>query len=75
MNEKNVKFKVNGMHCEGCANKIKTGLVAIDNECKTEIEVASGKVLVSFNSSKTNVAEIKNKITSIGFQVESVELE
>ena len=75
MSEKNVKFKVNGMHCEGCANKIKSGLVTIDNECKAEIEVASGRVLVSFNSNKTNVSEIKNKIMSVGFHVESVELE
>ena len=75
MNEKKVKFKVNGMHCEGCANKIKNGLVSLESECKTDIEVSNGIVNVTFNSNKTNVADIKNKILSVGFQVESVELE
>jgi copper chaperone CopZ len=72
---KNVKMKVNGIHCNGCANKIKNSINSLNVENKTEVEVDTGNVHISFDSNKASVADLKSKITDVGFQIESIEIE
>ena len=72
---KSVNFQVNGMHCEGCASKIKRSVGDLHIEHTLAINVASGKVNIKFNSAETNIAKLKDSITQVGFQVEKVELE
>ncbi|MGZ3788863.1 MAG: heavy-metal-associated domain-containing protein [Bacteriovorax sp.] len=72
---KTVSFKVNGMHCNGCAGKIKNNLGALAILEEAQIDVAAGKVKVVFDAEKSTLSEIKNKIEAAGFTVESVELE
>ena len=72
---KNVKLKVNGIHCNGCANKIKNGITSLDSESHVDVNVSTGEVRVSFDGEKSTLAEIKNIISNVGFSVESVELE
>lgn len=72
---KSVTMQVNGMHCGGCANKIKKSIEELGVEQKTDVDVAGGSVKVQFDGTKTTVAEIKSKIAAVGFQVESVNLE
>lgn len=74
MNKK-ISLKVNGIHCNGCANKIKNSIELLGANSTVNVEIESGKVSVEFNSAKANVGDIKNKITDVGFQVESVEIE
>jgi copper chaperone CopZ len=73
--KKNVKLMVNGIHCNGCANKIKNGLSSLDSESHVDVNVATGEVRVSYNGNKSTLSEIKNIISNVGFSVESVELE
>lgn len=72
---KSVNFKVNGMHCGGCANKIKKGLDELGIEQTNDIKVESGMVNVKFNSEQSSISVLKDSIAKAGFQVESVELE
>lgn len=72
---KSVNFKVNGMHCGGCANKIKKGLDELGIEQTNDIKVESGMVNVKFNSEQSSISVLKDSIVKAGFQVESVELE
>lgn len=72
---KSVNFKVNGMHCGGCANKIKKGIEGLNIESAVDVNVESGKVNIKFNSEQSTMAVLKDTITKAGFQVESVELE
>jgi copper chaperone len=72
---KTVKFQVNGMHCEGCAGKIKRSVGDLHIEHTLSVDVKSGKVNIQFNSAETNIAKLKDSITQVGFQVEKVELE
>jgi copper chaperone len=74
MNDKKVIFKVNGIHCGGCANKIKTQIAAISSGSKTDVDVASGLVTISFPGNEIKVSDLKAKIISTGYEVESVEL-
>ena len=72
---KTVQFKVNGMHCGGCANKIKKSLSESNIEHTVDIDVEKGLVKVSFNSEQGPIATLKESITKVGFQVEKIELQ
>ncbi len=72
---KTVNFKVNGMHCGGCANKIKTAISNMNIEHSLDVDVQTKNVNVKFNSEQANVSKLKEAITSCGFEVESIELE
>ncbi len=72
---KSVNFKVNGMHCGGCANKIKKGVEGLNIENAIDVNVEKGLVNIKFNSEQSTIAVLKDSITKAGFQVESVELE
>ena len=72
---KSVNFKVNGMHCGGCAGKIKKSLEGLNIEHAVDINVDKGMVNVKFNSEESTIATLRDSITNVGFQVESVELE
>lgn len=71
---KNVTFTVNGMHCGGCASKIKNSVneLGIDHEISVELETK--KVNVQFKNEQSTVSQIKEKIIQVGFQVEGIEL-
>lgn len=73
--KKTAKFKVNGIHCNGCARKIIKSLDTLESEHSTDINIDTGDLKIIFDSKKTGISEIKTKITDAGFQVESVELE
>jgi copper chaperone len=72
---KKVNFKVNGMHCGGCAAKIKRSVGDLHIEHTLKIDVDTGVVNIEFDSAETSVSKLKNCITQVGFQVEKVELE
>ena len=72
---KSVNFKVNGMHCGGCASKIKKSVEELNIENAIDVNVEKSLVNIKFNSEQSTIAVLKESITKAGFQVESVELE
>lgn len=72
---KSANFKVNGMHCGGCANKIKKQINELNIENAVEVNVETGNVNIKFNSNQATLAVLKDSIAKAGFQVETVELE
>jgi copper chaperone CopZ len=72
---KTIKLKVNGIHCNGCATKIKNGLNVLNPQIVSEVNIETGDVKVEFNKNEISVNAIKEKIIEVGFQVESIELE
>ncbi len=72
---KSANFKVNGMHCGGCANKIKKQITELNIEHSIDINVEAGRVNIKFNSDNCSLAVLKDNIAKAGFQVENVELE
>jgi copper chaperone CopZ len=72
---KTIKLKVNGIHCNGCATKIKNGLNVLNPQIVSEVNIETGDVKVEFNKNDISVNAIKEKIIEVGFQVESIELE
>lgn len=72
---KSVNIKVNGMHCGGCANKIKKSIESLNIEHTVDINVEAGVVNIKYDSAQSSIAVLKSNIEKVGFQVESVELE
>lgn len=72
---KSVNLKVNGMHCGGCAGKVKKGLESLNIEHTVDVNVEKGNVNIKFNSEQSTIAALKSSIEKAGFQVESIELE
>lgn len=73
--KKIVHLKVNGIHCNGCALKIKKGLDTLNMDHVTDVNIETGEVKIIFDAEKGRLSEIKSKIMEAGFQVESVEFE
>lgn len=72
---KSVTLKVNGIHCNGCASKIKKSIEELGIDQSTEIDISTGEVKVKFDATKASVSDIKSKVVSAGYQVESMSLE
>ena len=74
-NKKIVNFKVNGIHCNGCATKIINSISSLGLDNKVEVDISTGNVKVDFDSEKSKLNEIKSKIIDVGFTIEGIELE
>ena len=64
---KRVKLKIEGMHCESCAELIKDKLESMG--VKAEIDYKTGKAKIEFDESKTNIEKIKETISKVGYSV------
>ena len=62
-------IKVNGMHCEGCENRIKNVLSTIDNIEDVIANHSNGQVEITSNE-KIDLNTVKEKIENLGFEVE-----
>ncbi len=66
---KETKFKVKGMVCEGCENRLKNALLLVDNVKKVEASYKTG--LVSICSEEAlSLSDIEEKINILGFEIE-----
>ena len=63
-----IELDVNGMMCEGCENRIKKAVGALDGVENVSANHESGKVLVTASDNVSEV-DIKEKIEDIGFEV------
>ena len=61
-------FKVEGMHCEGCADNIKTALNKAGGVVKVEVKTADHKVIVTFEKDKITAEKISKMINDAGYK-------
>lgn len=64
-----ISMKVHGMHCGGCAGKVKRAINAIDQSAQIQIDLKSGQVKVQSNCS---AEEIAKTIKTLGYDVSDV---
>lgn len=60
-------FKVDGMHCAGCGDNIKTALAKAGGIYKVEVASADKRVTVSFDKSKITAEKIAKIISEAGY--------
>lgn len=65
----NITLNVTGMKCGGCENSVKTALQALDGVTEVAASHKEKTVTVAFDGDKVGVEQIKQVISSNGFQV------
>ena len=68
MLKKKVVLKVDGMHCNHCANKIKEICNNVSNVLNTKVNIESKEVIISYIK-EINLDDIKSKIDFEGYKV------
>jgi copper chaperone len=61
-------FRVDGMHCEGCSEKVKTALGAKDGIVKVLVTLESKRITVDYDAAKLTVDQIAKMITELGYK-------
>ena len=60
-------FKTTGMTCGSCANRITTALESVQGVAATEVDVAGGWVVVSYDTRDVKPEILAEKINGAGF--------
>ena len=63
-----ITLKVNGMHCEGCENRIKKVISGISGIKEVNADYKTGIVTIK-SEDVINTDEVKEKIEDLGFEV------
>ena len=64
---KTASFKVNGMHCQGCGEKIKTTLAKTTGVHKVEVKQADKRIVVDYDAKKISPEKIAKIISDLGY--------
>ena len=67
---KEIKLKIEGMHCTGCSNRLEKVLNNTDGVEKATVSFEDKKAIITFDESKTNIEKIKEAIEDSGFKGE-----
>lgn len=60
-------IKLNSIVCDNCVDRLNKVIGSIDGVSKVDISLAEKQAVVTFDDSKTNLAQIENAITSSGY--------
>ena len=60
---KTASFHVDGMHCDGCGDKVKAALAKIDGVHKVDVKTADKRVTVDYDAAKISADKISKLIT------------
>ena len=60
-------FRVQGMHCAGCADELKTALVKVDGVVTVDVKLADHRVTVAYDKDKTTPEKIAKLMADLGF--------
>ncbi len=70
---KEVTIKISGMTCASCAANAQKSINKLDGIIEANVNIATNKAKVVFDSKKTSVSDIENAIKDAGFKPESAE--
>jgi Cu+-exporting ATPase len=66
---KQTALKIGGMHCAGCVNSIQYHVSKIDGVKKCEVNLATQKALLEFDSSIVDLSKIETAVKDAGYSV------
>lgn len=67
---KEIKLKIEGMHCKGCSNRLEKVLNNTNGIEKAEVNFEQKEATITYNESQTNIEKIKGTIQDAGFKGE-----
>ncbi|MFB4214087.1 heavy metal translocating P-type ATPase [Shouchella sp. JSM 1781072] len=69
MADKEVYIPIEGMTCAACANRIEKGLTKLDGVHDVNVNFATEKAKVHYNSQETDIKIVEEKINHLGYKV------
>jgi Zn2+/Cd2+-exporting ATPase len=64
-------MQVGGMDCTSCSMKIEGSLEKLAGVAEVSVVVATGRLTISYDSQQVDEAEIKKRVTALGYTVEA----
>lgn len=65
---KKISLKIEGMHCEGCSNRLTRVLKNLDGVNSANVSLENKKADIEYNEDTLNIEEIKEAISDAGFE-------
>ena len=65
---KKISLKIEGMHCEGCSNRLTRVLENLDGVNSANVSLENKKADIEYNEDTLNIEEIKEAISDAGFE-------
>ena len=67
---KEIKLKIEGMHCEGCSTRLERVLNNLEGVEEAKVSLEEKQATIKFDETKTNIENIKEDIADAGFKGE-----
>ena len=67
---KELKFKIEGMHCTGCSTRLQKVLNNLEGVEEAEVSLEAKQVMIKYDEDKISIEEIKEAIEDAGFKAE-----
>lgn len=64
-------FKVTGMGCGGCANRVKNALSFVEGVSEVEVNLAEGTVMVCYDQARISIRSLIERIEKVGYGAHS----
>lgn len=65
---KEVIFNIEGMHCEGCSNRLTNVLENLDGVTSVNVSLEDKRAELEIDETEISIEEIKDEITDAGFE-------
>lgn len=69
---KEIKLKIEGMHCTGCSNRLEKVLNNIEGVTSAQVNFDEKSAIVNFDEGKVTIQKIKENIEDAGFTAEEI---
>ena len=67
---KEIKLKIEGMHCTGCSSRLEKVLNNTDRVESATVSFEKKQAIITYNESQTDIEQIKQIIQDTGFKGE-----
>ena len=67
---KEIKLKIEGMHCTGCSNRLEKVLNNTDGVEKATVSFEEKQAIITYNENQIDIEQIKQAIKDAGFRGE-----
>ena len=67
---KEIKLKIEGMHCTGCSSRLEKVLNNTDGVESATVSFEEKQAIITYNESQTDIEQIKQIIQDAGFKGE-----
>lgn len=68
-----VEFAITGMTCAACAARIEKGLQKLPGVYAANVNLATEKAVVEYNSSELTITEMQAKVRQLGYEAHNIE--